>query len=104
MTALHLEPLEALCDQWHTYQTTKLWLDEDPDRRWFETEKGYQQESPMMRSLGATLSHLQKLWAKFGLTPHAGGLLGSRGKAKPARSELSKFADEKTRDDEAMRP
>jgi len=103
LTQLHLEALEALCDQWDLYQRKKLWLAEDPDRWIFCTESGYEQETPAVRAMNGALDKLQKLWAKFGLTPHAGGTL-KPGKGKAAGSPLVDFASEKTRDDEAMRP
>ncbi len=38
-----------LCEQWQMYRTLSNWLDEDPDRLYFVTENGYQQETPQVR-------------------------------------------------------
>jgi len=104
LTELHLEALEAMCDQWEVYQINKVWLLGDPKRWTFRTESGYEQETPAVRAMNGALAALQKLWPKFGLTPHAAGILGKGGKGQPVGSPLADFASEKTRDDEAMRP
>ena len=107
LTVLHLEPLEALCDQWGRYQALKRWLAEDVERWTFTTESGFQVESPQARQLYQALKELERLWAKFGLTPHAEPRLEPKGSGRrgfdPAAG-LMAAAGEKTRYDEEQRP
>ena len=71
LTSLHLESLEALCDQWHNYQTHKIHLQQFPADEFFETESGYQQRSPRSVAREKAFDNLTRLWPKFGLTPES---------------------------------
>ena len=111
LTGLHLEPFEALCDQWGQYQRLKTWLAEDPGR-WTEPNgSGRQVESVQARQLRAVLSDLNRLWARFGLTPHAEPRLspkaagGQAGGTRGAKGmTLEEWAALKTIGDEDGRP
>lgn len=104
LTPLHLEPLLAMCDQWDTYQRLSAWLREDPGRWTFQTETGYESESPQVRMMGSALKELQRLWAKFGLTPYAEERVSVTKKRQPRGSRVQQLAGEKTAHDEENRP
>jgi P27 family predicted phage terminase small subunit len=104
LTPLHLEPLLAMCDQWDTYQRLSAWLREDPARWTFQTETGYESESPQVRMMGSALKELQRLWAKFGLTPYAEERVSVTKKTQPRGSRVQQLAGEKTAHDEENRP
>jgi P27 family predicted phage terminase small subunit len=108
LTPLHLEALETLCDQWACYVTLKIWLGEDASRWTTVTETGYESESVQARAMGNAHRNLLRLWAHFGLTPHAESrLLPERGpgtKGHNPAGMLMDAADEKTRYDEQHRP
>lgn len=97
LTPLHLQTFRVLCECWQEYRRLSVWLDADPGRYYFETESGYQQESPQVRLRDKALASLQKLWLKFGLTPHALTQLGKHGGGKRALPKISAFAKKKYR-------
>lgn len=68
---LHLDTFRVLCETWQEYRHLTNWLAEDPTRMTFTTSKGYVGETPQVRQRDKALASLQKLWLKFGLTPHA---------------------------------
>ena len=94
LSPLHIDTFRVLCEQWQTYRSLTIWLDEDPSRMTFSTESGYMQETPQVRSRDKALAALQKLWLKFGLTPHALAQLnkqrGARGSGVPAIAQFAK--------------
>jgi P27 family predicted phage terminase small subunit len=92
---LHLDTFRVLCEAWHEYRTLTEWLSEDPTRITFTTDKGYVGETPQVRQRDKALASLQKLWLKFGLTPHALATLVKQkgcniGNALPAIAEFAK--------------
>lgn len=68
---MHLDTFRVLCETWNEYRTLTIWLAEDPKRMTFTTQSGYESETPQLRQRDKALTSLQKLWLKFGLTPHA---------------------------------
>lgn len=111
LTSLHLEPLEALCDLWGEYRRLKAWLSADPARWTTASDSGSEAESPQAKRMYAALKELQRLWDKFGLTPHseprlspkaAGGQVGGTRGAKGMT--LEEWAALKTIGDEDGRP
>lgn len=70
LTGLHLNTFAVLCEQYQEYRAYADYLAEDPMRCLFTTDNGYQQETPQVRMRNNALNNLNKLWAKFGLTPH----------------------------------
>lgn len=96
LTPLHLQSFRVLCEQWQSYRSLSVWLDEDPTRMMFTTENGYSQETPQVRQRDKALASLQKLWLKFGLTPHALCTLGKHGGiGKQQMSKIAEFAKSK---------
>ncbi len=97
LTALDLESLTALCEAWQTYRSIGAELAADPSKRFFETEKGYQSISPLVSMRNQSLLALQKLWAKFGLTPDSLCKLGKHGGASDSdiKKGLAAFAAKK---------
>lgn len=96
LTPLHLETFRVLCEQWQQYRALSVWLEADPTRMTFEMPSGYQQETPQVRQRDKALASLQKLWLKFGLTPHALTQLGKHGGVKGSRlPKISEFAKRK---------
>lgn len=79
LTPLHMQTFRVLCEQWQEYRRLSVWLDADPSRMTFTTNSGYEQETPQVRQRDKALASLQKLWLKFGLTPHALAQLGKHG-------------------------
>lgn len=71
LTKLHIDTFAVLCETWQEYRVHADYLAEDPNRCFFVTENGYQQETPQVRMRDKALANLAKLWMKFGLTPHA---------------------------------
>jgi phage terminase small subunit len=72
-----------------------IWLAEDPSRMTFTTQSGYESETPQLRQRDKALTSLQKLWLKFGLTPHALAQLVKQkgcniGNSLPAIAEFAK--------------
>lgn len=101
LTPLHLRTFRVLCDQWQTYRRLTVWLEADPGRLTFTTENGYEQETPQVRLRDKALDQMQKLWLKFGLTPHALATLNKQrgNKGGPLSSEIERFAKEKYEDE-----
>lgn len=95
----HLESLTTLCEAWHEYRLHQDWIQSNPDELTFTTETGYEAESPRIRLRNRALDTLQKLWAKFGMTPKA---LADLGKMKSGGGQVpaivgfaaSKYEDE----------
>jgi P27 family predicted phage terminase small subunit len=90
LTPVHLQSFRVLCEQWQQYRSLTVWLDEDPARMMFTTDKGYSQETPQVRQRDKALAALQKLWLKFGLTPHSLAQLNKRGGI--GRQQMPKIA------------
>lgn len=92
--AVHAETFRVLCELWQEYRSLSVWLAEDPGRMTFITESGYQAETPQVRQRDKALMQLQKLWLKFGLTPHALASLnkqrGASGNQIPAIAAFAK--------------
>ena len=78
LSALHLEAFEALCDQWGRYQSLKRWLNEDPSRWVDDSGRGRVMESVQAKLMRDALAELNRLWPRFGLTPHAEPRLSPR--------------------------
>lgn len=78
LSAMHLEPLEALCDCWDRYQTLKRWLAEDPERWIDHCTSGRTLPSTAAKQYRESLVELQRLWPRFGVTPHAEPRLAPR--------------------------
>lgn len=97
---LHLEPLEVLCRAWAEYRRLSDWLAEDASRYTKEDRYGGEIESVQSKRLRALTMELNRLWAKFGLTPQAETQLerrasGGRGRATAGLS-LKDVAARKT--------
>ncbi len=93
---IHHSAFRVMCDCWAEYRRLSDWLAEDPSRMTFETDKGYQSETPQVRQRDNALNQLNKLWMKFGLTPHAlAQLKKSHGKSRPQLSRIQRFAKRK---------
>jgi P27 family predicted phage terminase small subunit len=93
---IHLTTFRVLCECWHEYRTLHKWLMENPDRMTFITDKGYICESPQLRQRDKALMQLQKLWLKFGLTPHAlAGLQKTNAANQPGLPPIAEFARKK---------
>lgn len=94
LSPMHLDTFRVLCEQWQSYRSLTVWLDEDPERMTFCTESGYMQETPQVRQRDKALAALTKLWLKFGLTPHSLAQLnkqrGSKGGALPVIAQFAK--------------
>ena len=96
LTSLHVQTFRVLCEQWQTYRALTTWLNDDPSRYTFVTESGYESETPQVRQRDKALDQLQKLWLKFGLTPHAlATLQKQRGKSVSQLPAIAQFAKEK---------
>lgn len=87
LTDLHLETFAILCECYQEYRTLSDWLLKDPARACVLTESGSVRESVQVRMRDKALAQCQKMWLKFGLTPHAlagmrkhGGISSSVGK------------------------
>ncbi|MFO0886599.1 MAG: phage terminase small subunit P27 family [Pirellulales bacterium] len=89
---LHLETFRVLCECWQEYRTLHAWLLEDPERLTFTTSQGYTAETPQLRQRDKALASLQKLWLKFGLTPHALATL-NKGSGKGVNNALPAIAE-----------
>lgn len=92
---IHADTFRVLCELWQEYRSLSLWLAEDPERMTFCTETGYMAETPQVRQRDKALVQLQKLWLKFGLTPHALAALNkqrgaSNGNSLPAIAAFAK--------------
>jgi P27 family predicted phage terminase small subunit len=92
---MHLDTFRVLCETWNEYRTLTIWLAEDPSRMTFTTQSGYESETPQLRQRDKALTSLQKLWLKFGLTPHALAQLVKQkgcniGNSLPAIAEFAK--------------
>lgn len=90
---LHIETFRVLCECYQEYRTLSEWLAEDPTRMTFTTQTGYESETPQLRQRDKALATLQKLWLKFGLTPHALNALNKGkggGNTLPAIAEFAK--------------
>ncbi len=92
---IHADTFRVLCELWQEYRSLSVWLAEDPERMTFCTETGYMSETPQVRQRDKALVQLQKLWLKFGLTPHALAQLNkqrgaSNGNALPAIAAFAK--------------
>lgn len=96
LTELHLEALRVLCETWEEYRQLADELRGNPEGRVFTTESGYQGESPTVRMRDRALAALQKMWAKFGLTPHSLTTLNkSGGGHQNKQSRLQAFSASK---------
>lgn len=96
LTPMHVQTFRVLCEQWQTYRALTQWLNEDPSRYTFITESGYESETPQVRQRDKALDQLQKLWLKFGLTPHALATLNKqRGKFVSQIPAITAFAKSK---------
>ncbi len=96
LTPMHVQTFRVLCEQWQTYRSLTKWLSDDPSRYTFCTDKGYESETPQVRQRDKALDQLQKLWLKFGLTPHALATLNKqRGKYVSQIPAISQFAKSK---------
>lgn len=65
-----LAALRVMCDAWADYHAASK-IANDPKRCYFTTDKGYIVEHPAVRRKQSAAATLQKIWAKFGLTPQA---------------------------------
>lgn len=62
----------------------------------FETDKSYQQETPLVRQRDKALPTLKKLWLKFGLTPHSLAQLGKHGGVRSGQlPKITEFVKKK---------
>jgi P27 family predicted phage terminase small subunit len=112
LKAIHLEPLEALCDAWARYQRLKTWLGSDPSRWVAENKRsGHRKPAAEVALLRESLAELRAGWQRFGLTPHAEPRLlpergpNSRGMNRDAAGDyLERIAALKTIGDEESRP
>lgn len=96
LTPMHVQTFRVLCEQWQTYRALTVWLNQDPSRYTFITESGYESETPQVRQRDKALDQLQKLWLKFGLTPHALATLNKqRGKFASQTPAITHFARRK---------
>lgn len=96
LTPIHVQTFRVLCEQWQTYRALTSWLNDDPSRYTFITESGYESETPQVRQRDKALDQLQKLWLKFGLTPHALATLNKqRGKFTSQIPAITAFAKSK---------
>lgn len=90
LTRLHLETFAILCEQYQEYRTLSAWLQEDPSRATIMTANGYDVVAPQVKMRDTALTNLNRLWLKFGLTPHAlagmrkhGGISGGASRLPP---------------------
>jgi P27 family predicted phage terminase small subunit len=90
LTKLHVETFAILCECYQEYRTLNGWLNEDPERATIMTSSGYEVEAPQVRMRDKALANLNKLWLKFGLTPHSlagmrkhGGISGGASRLPP---------------------
>ncbi|QDV24402.1 phage terminase small subunit P27 family [Aureliella helgolandensis] len=101
LTPLHTDTFRVLCETWQEYRTLSQWLEADPSRMTFTTNSGYEQVTPQVTQRDKANANLQKLWAKFGLTPNALAQLGKHGGVKARGvSPLTQFAQKKYANEE----
>ena len=106
ITALHLESLEAMCNEWETYQKITEWMHQAGLNGWIQTNAntGMQQKHPFIMMRKEAFTNLTNLWEKFGLTATGLGKiqttksrLGQTSNSDPAGG-LKEFAERKPTD------
>ncbi len=95
LTSLHLEAFSMLCEKWQEYRQLADWLAADPSRATYTSERGYQSESPQVRMRAAAEASLQRLWAKFFLTPHAYSQRKKSNADTAQKTSIAEFAKRK---------
>ena len=96
LTPLHLEALEVLCDTWQTYRELIKWYRDNPHLRIIEYASGHEALNLRVTQLHKAQAQLEKLWAKFGLTPDATNkVTDKRSPSSKPSSPVAEFAASK---------
>lgn len=91
ITALHLEPLETLCNWWQQYCEATEWMAKNPNNI-IHDYANYQKVDVRVEMQQKAYDNMARLWPRFGMTPE--GL----GKITKANKEL-KMTDDNEQDE-----